>query len=182
MESGVAKVLEINETSDDMRVAWELLVKTKAVPLGPLDILLIDDNLADVRMVTEGLRETIPSARLSVTRDGVEAIQFLRQQGSYSAAPRPDLVLLDLRMPKKSGFEVLREIKEDRALANIPVVVQSCSESALDVQKAYSLRANSYMTKPIGVDEFNRALRVLVEFWITVAKLPDGRQEWRGYD
>jgi two-component system, chemotaxis family, response regulator Rcp1 len=140
-----------------------------------LDILLVDDNLADVRMVTDGLKETLPSARLSVVRDGAEAIQFLRQQDGYSAAPRPDLILLDLRMPKKNGFEVLREVKEDRALANIPVVVQTCSESAVDVQKAYSLRANSYITKPTGIDEFSRTMQALVDFWVVVARLPDGR-------
>jgi two-component system, chemotaxis family, response regulator Rcp1 len=182
MESAVAKVLEIEESSDDMRIAWELLVKTKAEPAGPFNILLADDNLADVRMVTEGLRETIPSARLSVVRDGAEAIQFLRRENEYSQAPRPDLVLLDLRMPKKSGFEVLREIKEDRTLSNIPVVVQSCSESALDVHKAYSLRANSYITKPIGIDEFTRAMRALVEFWVVVAKLPNGGPLRSTYD
>ena len=182
MESGVARVLQLEDGCEDMRVAWDLLVKTKAVPMGSLDILLVDDNLADIRMVTDGLKETLPSARLSVARDGAEAIRFLRQEGNYSSAPRPDLVLLDLRMPKKNGFEVLREVKEDRALSNIPVVVQTCSESALDVQRAYSLHANSYITKPTGIDEFSRTMRALVDFWVVVAKLPDGRGEWRGYD
>jgi DNA-binding response OmpR family regulator len=176
MDSGVARVLEIEESSEDMRVAWELLLQTKARAVGPLDILLVEDNLADVRMVADGLRETIPSARLSVARDGAEALHFLRREDMYSAAPRPDLILLDLRLPKKSGFEVLKEVKQDRTLATIPIVVQSCSDTATDVLHAYNLHANSYITKPTGIDEFIKNMRVLVEFWVMTAKLPNERR------
>jgi chemotaxis family two-component system response regulator Rcp1 len=144
-----------------------------------MEILLVDDNPADVRMVREGLREALPHASLSVTPDGVEAIRFLRREGHYSRAPRPDLIILDLRLPKKSGFDVLVEIKTDPALANIPVVVQSSSEEPIDIQRAYSLHANCYITKPAGFDEFSRTMRVLADFWVTVVKLPDGGTQWK---
>jgi CheY-like chemotaxis protein len=140
----------------------------------PMDILLVDDNPGDVRMVVEALKEALPAARLSVAVDGVEAIRFLRRDGRYYKAPRPDLIFLDLRLPKKSGFDVLEEIKQDPALANIPVVVQTSSEASTDVQRAYSLHANCYITKPSDLDEFSRTMRVLAEFWVTIAKLPDG--------
>lgn len=140
----------------------------------PMDILLVDDNPGDVRMVVEALKEALPAARLSVAVDGVEAIRFLRRDGRYYKAPRPDLIFLDLRLPKKSGFDVLAEIKQDPALANIPVVVQTSSEASTDVQRAYSLHANCYITKPSDLDEFSRTMRVLAEFWVSIAKLPDG--------
>jgi chemotaxis family two-component system response regulator Rcp1 len=143
-----------------------------------MEILLVDDNPADVRMVREGLKEALPDARLSVAADGVEAIRFLRREGHHSRAPRPDLIILDLRLPKKSGFDVLVEIKQDPALANIPVVVQSSSEAPIDIQRAYSLHANCYITKPAGFDEFSRTMQVLAEFWVTVAKLPSGANKW----
>jgi len=143
-----------------------------------MEILLVDDNPADVRMVRDGLKEALPDARLSVAADGVEAIRFLRREGHHSRAPRPDLIILDLRLPKKSGFDVLVEIKTDPMLANIPVVVQSSSEEPIDIQKAYSLHANCYITKPAGFDEFGRTMRALAEFWVTVAKLPSGANQW----
>jgi chemotaxis family two-component system response regulator Rcp1 len=143
-----------------------------------MEILLVDDNPADVRMVRDGLKEALPDARLSVAADGVEAIRFLRREGRHARAPRPDLIILDLRLPKKNGFDVLVEIKRDPALANIPVVVQSSSEEPIDIQRAYSLHANCYITKPAGFDEFSRTMRVLAEFWATVAKLPSGANRW----
>jgi chemotaxis family two-component system response regulator Rcp1 len=143
-----------------------------------MEILLVDDNPADVRMVRDGLQEALPDARLSVAADGVEAIRFLRREGRHARAPRPDLIILDLRLPKKSGFDVLVEIKQDPALANIPVVVQSSSEAPIDIQRAYSLHANCYITKPAGFDEFSRTMRVLADFWATVAKLPSGANQW----
>jgi chemotaxis family two-component system response regulator Rcp1 len=143
-----------------------------------MEILLIDDNPADVRMVRDGLKEALPAARLSVAIDGVEAIRFLRREGHHSRSPRPDLIILDLRLPKKSGFDVLAEIKQDPMLANIPVVVQSSSEAPIDIQRAYSLHANCYITKPAGFDEFTRTMRVLADFWVTVAKLPSGANQW----
>jgi CheY-like chemotaxis protein len=105
-------------------------------------------------------------------------MRFLRREGRHAKAPRPDLIILDLRLPKKSGFDVLMDIKQDRALANIPVVVQSSSEAPIDIQRAYSLHANCYITKPAGFDEFTRTMRVLAEFWVTVAKLPSGVNQW----
>lgn len=144
-----------------------------------MEILLVDDNPADVRMVREGLKEAIPEAHLSVARDGAEAIRFLRREGAYAKAPHPDLIILDLRLPKKSGFDVLREIRQDSMLGNIPVVVQSSSESPIDIQQAYSLHANCYITKPAEFEEFNRTMRILAQFWVTVAKLPSGGNLWK---
>ena len=144
----------------------------------PMKILLVDDNPGDIRMIMEGLKEALPAAQLSVAGDGVEAIQFLRREGKFAKAQRPDLILLDLRLPKKSGFEVLAEIKRDPAFIHIPVVVQTSSEAPFDIQRAYNLHANCYITKPVSLDDFTRTMRVLAEFWVTVAKLP-GANGWR---
>jgi chemotaxis family two-component system response regulator Rcp1 len=155
----------------------ERLTDPRSVPaIGhtPMDILLVDDNAGDVRMVTDALKEALPAARLSVAIDGDDAIQFLRRQGRYHKAPRPDLILLDLRLPKKSGFDVLTEIKQDQDLRKIPIVVQTSSEAPTDVLRAYSLHANCYITKTSDLDEFSRIMRVLAEFWVTIAKLPQG--------
>ena len=108
----------------------------------------------------------------------MEALQFLRREGVHRKAPRPHLILLDLRLPKMSGFDVLRDIKQDPAFLNIPVVVQTSSEAVTDIQRAYALHANSYITKPTNFDELARALRVLAEFWTTVAKLPGDGDQW----
>lgn len=139
------------------------------------DILLVDDNAADVRMVTEGLKDVLPATRLSVAGDGIQAIRFLRQEGEYASAPQPNLILMDLRLPRKGGFDALREIKQDPRFIHIPVVVQSSSEAVEDINRAYLLHANSYITKPSGLDECSRIMRSLVDFWITVAKLPEGK-------
>ena len=146
-----------------------------------MEILLVDDNPADVRMVRDGLKEALPEARLSVAADGVEAIRFLRREGHFTRCPRPDLIILDLRLPKKSGFDVLVEIKTDPMLSNIPVVVQSSSEAPIDIQRAYSLHANCYITKPAGFDEFSRTMRALAEFWVMTAKLPSGANQWNSH-
>ena len=140
----------------------------------PMDILLVDDNPGDIRMMVEALKEALPAAKLSVAVDGIEAMRFLRREGRYYKAPRPDLIFLDLRMPKKTGFDVLEEVKQDPTLASIPVVVQTSSAAAADIERAYSLHANCYITKPTDLDELSRTMRVLAEFWMTVAKLPDG--------
>ena len=144
-----------------------------------LEILLADDNPGDVRMVAEGLKDTLPAARLSVASDGAEAIQFLRRKGKFAGAPRPDLILLDLRLPKRNGFEVLRAVREDPFLTGVPVVIQSSSAAPADVNKAYNMHANCFITKSADLDEFARVMRILVEFWITVAKLPEGEQNGR---
>jgi CheY-like chemotaxis protein len=140
----------------------------------PMDILLVDDNPGDIRIMVEALKDALPAAKLSVAVDGIEAMRFLRREGRYYKAPRPDLIFLDLRMPKKTGFDVLEEVKQDPTLASIPVVVQTSSASAADVERAYSLHANCYITKPTDLDELSRTMRVLAEFWVTIAKLPDG--------
>ena len=158
----------------------DVLPKAKQYPPGgliPMEILLIDDNPGDVRMVREGMRDVLPAARLSVAVDGVEAVHFLRREGKYWDAPRPDLILLDLRLPKKNGFDVLAEIKQDPAFVSIPVVVQTSSRAPIDIHRAYGLHANCYITKPGDLDEFNRTMRVLAEFWVTIAKLPGGGNE-----
>jgi chemotaxis family two-component system response regulator Rcp1 len=143
-----------------------------------MEILLVDDNPADVRMVIDGLKDVLPEAHVNLASDGAEALRFLKREGRFSKAPRPDLIILDLRMPRKSGFDVLVEIKQDPMFANIPVVVQSSSESPIDIQRAYSLHANCYITKPAGFDEFSRTMRVLADFWTTVVKLPSGASRW----
>jgi CheY-like chemotaxis protein len=140
----------------------------------PMDILLVDDNPGDIRMMVEALKEAIPAAKLSIAVDGIEAMRFLRREGRYYKAPRPDLIFLDLRMPKKTGFDVLDEVKQDPTLASIPVVVQTSSAAPTDIERAYSLHANCYITKPADLDELSRTMRVLAEFWMTIAKLPDG--------
>jgi len=145
----------------------------------PMEILLVDDNPGDVRIVMLGLKEALPAAKLSVVGDGVEAMQFLRREDKYSNAPRPDIILLDLRLPKKSGLDVLAEIKLDPRFLNIPVIVQSSSEAPIDIHRAYGLHANCYITKPTGLDEFSRTMRILADFWVTVAKLPDGGSQRR---
>jgi CheY-like chemotaxis protein len=149
---------------------------------GPVNVLLIEDNAADVRMVFEGLKATLPDVKLIVTRDGEEAIRFLRREGEYQSARRPDLILLDLRLPKKSGFEVLKEIKEDQTISDIPVVVHTSSEVDTDIQRAYALHANSYINKARQLDELNTTMQALVDFWVNVAKLPHRAGTGKRYD
>jgi CheY-like chemotaxis protein len=143
-----------------------------------LNILLVDDNPVDVRIMADRLKEALPDATLSIAKDGVEAISFLHQTGNYANASKPDLILLDLRLPKKSGFEVLWEIKQDPVLAAIPVVIHSSSEEIADIQKAYGLHANCYITKPDTLDEFSRTMQILADFWMTVVRLPEG-EDWK---
>ena len=135
------------------------------------DILLIDDSPSDARLVREALGGTEARSRLSVASNGVEGVAFLRRQGKYVGAPRPDLILLDLNLPKKNGAEVLQEIKADEALMHIPVVVLSSSASHEDVQRAYGLHANCYVTKPGDLDCFIQVIRTIEEFWLTTAQL-----------
>jgi CheY-like chemotaxis protein len=159
--------------------APELSARRQEYPIRrSFNILLVDDNPVDVRIVAEGLREALPEAKLSVAKDGLEAISFLHQAGKYANSPRPDLILLDLRLPKKSGFEVLREVKQDPVLATIPVVVHSSSEEKEDIQKAYSLHANCYIAKPDTLDEFSWSMKILADFWLTAVKLPQG-EDWK---
>lgn len=144
------------------------------IPDRPIDILLVEDNPGDARLILESLKEDKMSNRLDVVEDGVEALGFLRQKGEYAEAPRPDLILLDLNLPKKGGDEVLAEIKGDKELRTIPVVILTSSKAEEDVLKAYDLNANCYITKPISLDQFVKVVKSIKEFWSTIVKLPLG--------
>ncbi|WP_028579917.1 response regulator [Desulfogranum japonicum] len=138
----------------------------------PVEILLVEDNPGDVRLTIEGLKEGKVRNNLSVVEDGVEALAFLRKEGKYSDAVRPDLILLDLNLPKKDGREVLSEIKSDNDLCRIPVVVLTTSKAEQDILKAYSLHANCYITKPVDLDQFIAVVESIEDFWFTIVKLP----------
>ena len=138
----------------------------------PVEILLVEDNPGDVRLAREGLSECKIRNNLHVVDDGVKAMAFLRRQDEYARAPRPDLVLLDLNLPRKDGREVLREVKEDEKLRTIPVVVLTTSKAEEDILKSYSLHANCYVTKPMGLEQFLDVVRSIEDFWFTIVKLP----------
>ena len=138
----------------------------------PIDILLVEDNPGDVRLTQEALKEAKLGNELHVVEDGVEAMAFLRRQGAYRNAVRPDLILLDLNLPLKNGREVLAEIKDDPKLRRIPVVVLTTSQSEADIVKAYDLHANCYITKPVDLNQFLIVVRAIEDFWMTIVKLP----------
>ena len=135
---------------------------------------MVEDSEPDVRLTIEALREAKVKNRLWVVEDGVEAMEFLRQQDRHADAPRPDLILLDLNLPRKDGREVLREIKADDSLRRIPVVILTTSRSEEDVLRAYDLHANCYITKPVDFTRFMEVVKSIEDFWLTVVKLPDG--------
>ncbi len=137
-----------------------------------IDILLVEDNPGDVRLAQEALKESKVRNKLFVVDDGVEAMEFLRRQGQYADAPRPDLVLLDLNLPRKSGREVLAEIKTDEALKRIPVVVLTVSKAEEEIIKCYDYHANCYITKPLDFSQFIAVTKSIEEFWLTIVKLP----------
>jgi two-component system, chemotaxis family, response regulator Rcp1 len=137
----------------------------------PIEILLVEDNPGDVRLTREALRDARVHNNVSVAYDGVEAMAFLRKEGRHAQAPRPDLILLDLNLPKKSGREVLEEIKRDEALKHIPVVILTTSQAEQDVLESYRLRANAYVTKPVDLEEFLKVLRSIELFWLEIVKL-----------
>jgi CheY-like chemotaxis protein len=138
----------------------------------PVEILLVEDNPGDVRLAREGLSECKIRNNLHVVDDGVKAMAFLRRQDGYAKAPRPDIVLLDLNLPRKDGREVLREVKEDEDLRTIPVVVLTTSKADEDILRSYSLHANCYVTKPMGLQQFLDVVRSIEDFWFTIVKLP----------
>jgi two-component system, chemotaxis family, response regulator Rcp1 len=138
----------------------------------PIDILLIEDNPGDIRLTKEALKEGKVLNNLSVVTDGVEAIDFLRKLNKYKDAVTPDLILLDLNLPKKDGREVLKEIKEDLQLKQIPVVVLTTSKEEQDIIKSYNLYANCYITKPVDLDNFIKVIESIENFWLTIVKLP----------
>ena len=138
----------------------------------PIEVLLVEDNPGDVRLTREALRDGKVHNNLSVAPDGVEALAFLRREGKYADAPRPDVILLDLNLPKKDGREVLEEIKADPSLARIPVVILTSSEAERDIVQAYALHANCYVTKPVDLDQFITVVKSIEDFWFTIVKLP----------
>jgi CheY-like chemotaxis protein len=138
----------------------------------PIEILLVEDNAADVRLTREALKDAKVRNRLHVAADGVEAMAFLRREGRHADAPRPDLVLLDLNLPKKDGREVLEEIKEDPELQNIPVVILTTSQAEEDVLRSYQLHANAYVTKPVDLERFLEVVRSIESFWLEIVRLP----------
>jgi len=140
--------------------------------LRPVEILLVEDNPGDVRLTTEVLKDAKLCNKISVVGDGIEAIDFLRHQGGYTAAVRPDLILLDLNLPRMNGREVLEEIKGDPDLMHIPVVVLTTSSAEQDILKSYSLHANCYITKPVDLDQFSKVVSSIEEFWFSIVKLP----------
>jgi two-component system, chemotaxis family, response regulator Rcp1 len=142
----------------------------------PIEILLVEDNAADVRLTVEALREGKVRNNLSVARDGAEAMEFLRREGPYAEAPRPDLVLLDLNLPRMDGREVLAELKADPELRTIPVVVLTTSSAEADILRSYSLHANCYITKPVDLDQFVTVVKSIDDFWLTIVRLPKGAQ------
>ena len=137
-----------------------------------IDILLVEDNPGDVRLAQEALKESKIRNKLFIVDDGVEAMTFLRKQGKYVNAPRPDLILLDLNLPRKSGREVLTEVKTDESLKRIPVVVLTVSKAEEDVIKCYDDHANCYITKPLDFNQFMEVTKSIEEFWLTIVKLP----------
>ncbi|SRR5579883_1281143 len=142
--------------------------------LRPVEILLVEDNPGDVRLTIEALRDGKVRNHLNVAVDGVEALAFLRREGQYAQAPRPDLILLDLNLPKKDGREVLAEIKADEYLKDIPVVVLTTSKADQDIARSYNLHANCYVTKPVDLEQFITVVRSIEDFWFTIVTLPEG--------
>jgi CheY-like chemotaxis protein len=138
----------------------------------PIEILLVKDNPGDVRLTLEVMKDAKVRNHMSMVKDGVEALAFLRREGDYADAPRPDLILLDLNLPKKDGREVLADIKSDPTLRRIPVVVLTVSKDEEDILKSYDLYANCYVTKPINMEQFIAIVRSIEDFWLTIVKLP----------
>jgi CheY-like chemotaxis protein len=138
----------------------------------PVDILLVEDNPGDVRLTKEALRDAKVLNEIFIAKDGVEALEFLHRKGKFSKMPLPDLILLDLNLPRKDGRQVLAEIKEDAILKHIPVVVLTTSKADEDIIKTYNLHANAYITKPVDLNRFAEIIHVLNEFWFTIVKLP----------
>jgi chemotaxis family two-component system response regulator Rcp1 len=137
-----------------------------------IELLLVEDNPGDVRLTQEALKDGKVLNRLHVVMDGVEALAFLRREGKYANAVRPDLILLDLNLPKKDGREVLEEIKSDLDLKRIPVVILTVSKAEEDIIRSYELHANCYITKPVDLDRFIEVVKAIEDFWFTIVKLP----------
>jgi chemotaxis family two-component system response regulator Rcp1 len=148
------------------------MMKSIGLHAEPIQVLLVEDSPGDVRLTREAFKEAKMHINLNVAADGVEAMSFLKREGQHKNAPRPDLILLDLNLPKKDGREVLKEIKESPALMSIPVVILTTSESEADILKSYRLHANCYITKPVGLNAFLEVVKSIDSFWLCVVKLP----------
>ena len=142
----------------------------------PIDVLLVEDSAADARLTRETLRDANRLIHLHVVADGVEAIAFLRREGPHAQAPRPDLILLDLNLPRMDGREVLALIKDDGSLKAIPIVVLTTSSAEADITRSYELQANCYLTKPVQLDAFESLVKSINDFWLTKVKLPQQEQ------
>jgi len=140
------------------------------------EVLLVEDSPGDVRLTQEAFRDANRAIRLHVATDGVEAMAFLRREGPHAYAPRPDIILLDLNLPKMDGREVLAQIKADSGLKTIPTVILTTSEAETDIVKSYQLQANCYLTKPVQFDEFASLVKIINDFWLTKVKLPQQKQ------
>jgi chemotaxis family two-component system response regulator Rcp1 len=140
----------------------------------PIDILLVEDNPGDARLALESLKESKIRNTIHWVQDGLEAMKFLHRQGSYENTPRPDLILLDLNMPKMDGRKVLAEIKSDDNLKRIPVVIFTISKAEEDILKAYDLHTNCYITKPLDLNRFLKVIQSIEDFWLTIVRLPKG--------
>jgi two-component system, chemotaxis family, response regulator Rcp1 len=138
----------------------------------PIEVLLVEDSPGDVRLTREAFRDANGDLHLHVATDGVEAMAFLRREGAHAAAPRPDLILLDLNLPRMDGREVLAHIKEDDNLKTIPTVILTTSEAEADILRSYQLQANCYLTKPVQLDAFEMVIKSINDFWLTKVKLP----------
>ena len=141
-----------------------------------VDILLVEDNEGDARLAKEAMRDSKIRNTLHHVTDGEDAMTFLRKAGKHCEAPRPDLILLDLNLPKKDGRQVLAEIKGDESLRRIPVVILTVSSAEEDILKTYNLHANCYITKPIDLDQFMKVVRSVEDFWLTIVKLPNSER------
>lgn len=140
------------------------------------EVLLVEDSPGDVRLTQEAFRDANRAIRLHVATDGVEAMAFLKREGAHAYAPRPDIILLDLNLPKMDGREVLGHIKADSHLKTIPTVILTTSEAETDIVKSYQLQANCYLTKPVQFDEFASLVKIINDFWLTKVKLPQQKQ------
>ncbi len=147
-------------------------MKTIGLDATPIEVLLVEDSPGDVRLTQEAFKDAKVHINLQVASDGAKAMDFLNHQGKYSNVPRPDLILLDLNLPKKDGREVLEEIKQSPTLKSIPVVILTTSASDTDILRSYRLHANCYITKPVGLEGFLEVVKSIDSFWLSVVKLP----------
>jgi len=137
-----------------------------------IDILIVEDNAGDARLIREVLNDNKIYSSLYMVKDGVDAMDFLRKKGRYKTSPTPDVIILDLNLPRKDGREVLAEIKSDEKLKHIPIVIMTISQAEEDIVKSYNLHANCYITKPIDLNQFTRVVKSIEDFWFSIVKLP----------